>query len=387
MKLNLGAGTTCPLEGYENLDRKTGQEIYPLTDYADESVDEVRASHVLEHFEFRQVADVVREWIRVLKPGGKLKLAVPDFKWIAENYLAGKQIATLAYVMGGQEDENDFHKTLFDNESLRGLLSQCGLVDIQYWTSPVPDCASYECSLNLEGTKMGELPKLDIRCAMSVPRLGFQDNFFCWSKALLPLGIRPTIFQGAYWGQCLERALEQLANEGADWILTTDYDSIYSADTVATLVRLAATHPEIDAVAAIQMARGRESAKPLMVIKDDSGVPTPNVEAWRLQEPLMKVATAHFGLTLLRTSALRKVPHPWFHGIPNADGEWGEGRLDDDINFWHKWERAGNSLYVANRAVIGHGEFMFTWPDKQLNPIHQYPNDFHERGEPEGTWE
>lgn len=387
LKLNLGAGTSCPLEGYENLDRKTGQEIFPLAEYADGSVDEVRASHVLEHFPVREVAAVLAEWIRVLKPGGVLKLAVPDFKWIAEHYLAGENIPTLPYTMGGQEDENDYHKVLFDNESLRELLANSGLVDVQRWKSDAPDCSSYAVSLNLMGFKPGPLPEMDIRCAMSVPRLGFQDAFFCWSRALLPMGIVPTKYEGAYWGQCLERVLTQHVKAGADWILTVDYDSIYTAEQVGQLIRLAANHPECDAIAAIQMARGRSTAKPLLVMHDEFGVPTPQVEVETLAQPLMKASTAHFGLTMLRASALKKMAHPWFVGVPNADGEWEEGRLDEDINFWHKWERAGNSLYIANRVIIGHAELMFTWPDKNLNPIHQYPNEFWGSGIPEKAWE
>ena len=56
MKLNLGAGEQ-QLEGYTNLDRKTGQEVYPLSgfltdhrelDECDRNITEIRASHVLE---------------------------------------------------------------------------------------------------------------------------------------------------------------------------------------------------------------------------------------------------------------------------------------------------------------------------------------------------
>jgi len=47
-RLNLGAGDK-PLDGYINLDRKTGQECFPLA-YDDGSVDVIRASHILEHF-------------------------------------------------------------------------------------------------------------------------------------------------------------------------------------------------------------------------------------------------------------------------------------------------------------------------------------------------
>lgn len=47
VRLNLGAGDN-PMPGYVNLDIKGGVEIGKLP-YENESVDEIRASHVLEH--------------------------------------------------------------------------------------------------------------------------------------------------------------------------------------------------------------------------------------------------------------------------------------------------------------------------------------------------
>jgi 2-polyprenyl-3-methyl-5-hydroxy-6-metoxy-1,4-benzoquinol methylase len=53
---------------------------------ADGSVDVIRASHILEHFP-AQVPAVLKHWAAKLKPGGVLKIAVPDFAWIAQAYL------------------------------------------------------------------------------------------------------------------------------------------------------------------------------------------------------------------------------------------------------------------------------------------------------------
>lgn len=103
MKLNIGSGGD--VEGYVSIDRKQGKEAYPL-DYPDDSIEEVRASHILEHFPRGQVERVIREWVRVLKPGGCLKIAVPDFDWI----LAHRDDPMWqGYLFGGQSDNNDFH--------------------------------------------------------------------------------------------------------------------------------------------------------------------------------------------------------------------------------------------------------------------------------------
>ena len=92
IKLDLGAGAISP-EGFTPLGNVNGTSIFPLP-YADGSVDVIRASHVLEHFPHRQIVGRHQaEWVRALKPGGVLQIAVPDFKVIAERYLAGEQRA------------------------------------------------------------------------------------------------------------------------------------------------------------------------------------------------------------------------------------------------------------------------------------------------------
>ncbi len=384
IKINLGCGNKA-IHGYDNRDRQLGHEAYPLPD-ADESVDEVRASHLLEHFPHQVANQVVAEWVRVLKPGGWLKIAVPDFGILAESYRRGEKQNFQGFIMGGQTNADDFHCAIYDEECLRDTMAQAGLVDFQRWQTEIPDCAGYPFSLNLMGRKPPAIPKLNIGCAMSTPRLGFQDNFFGWAAALMPYGIVPTRYEGCYWGQCLERVMTTLVDKN-DWILTLDYDTICTKETVGIMLRLAHEHPEADAIAALQMSRGRDSSKPLLVIRNEEGAPITNVNIEHFMRPLIKVETAHFGLTLINCEKLKKMPHPWFCERPNEAGEWGEGRLDADIYFWHRWRDAGHSCYVANRAVIGHAELMITWPDKEMNPIHQYPADFHEHGAPLEAWQ
>ena len=65
-RLNIGCGN-LPIDDWENIDRKLGGEAYPLKSndgqpYPDASFDEVRASHVLEHFSHQEAANVVAEW-------------------------------------------------------------------------------------------------------------------------------------------------------------------------------------------------------------------------------------------------------------------------------------------------------------------------------------
>ena len=398
LKLNLGCGA-FPLQGYENLDRKNGDEIYPL-EYATGSADEIRASHVLEHFGHRDTQHIIAEWVRVLKPGGILKIAVPDFEKIAQRYLDGKQQPTEGYLMGGQVDADDYHHALFDREQLESALRDAGLDSIQEWRDSDEDCSGLDISLNLQGTK----PKSDqqplpipvamrervleraktIGAAMSTPRLGFMDNFFCSFSQLVPIGIELRKHTGAYWGQCLERCIEEWIADGKEWVLAMDYDTLYTRADVESLIRLSIEHEYADAIAPLQASRTKGT--PLMTVRGLDGNNLAEVERDFFAPPLSQVATAHFGLTLLRVAGLKRMRKPWFWDRPAGDGTWGEGRTDADIAFWRNWEQSGLSLYLANHIAVGHAELMIRWPGPDLDAIYQHPADFWASGKPDDVW-
>lgn len=390
MKLNLGSGDT-PIEGYTNLDRKTGQEVYPLAAYSN-PVTEIRASHVLEHFPHNQVGAVLRNWVDALLAGGVLKIAVPNFEWIAEAYLAEKEINAQGYTMGGQIDENDFHKCIFDAGSLKAEMEAAGLIDIKPWKSEIKDCAALPVSLNLMGTKpiegadivLSPAKPIKVAAIMSVPRLGFMDNFFCAFQALLPNKVTLRKHTGAFWGQCLERGMDECVKDGCDWILTIDYDSIFTKEDIANLIRLAQENPDADAIAPIQAHRTKPT--PLMTMNGPDGKKLAEVPFETFDPELTKIATAHFGLTMIRVERLKKMRKPWFISLPAGDGTWSEGRTDDDIYFWRRWAQEGNTLYLANRMPIGHAELMVRWPGKDFNAIHQHPSEFYKSGKPEEVW-
>jgi hypothetical protein len=380
LKLNLGSGDK-EIDGYINLDRKTGGEIYPLP-YADGTIEEIRASHVLEHFSHREIGSVMHEWARVLKPGGLMQIAVPDFEYCARHYLAGHDIPLQGYVMGGQVDGDDFHKAVFDEGALRDSLMAAGLIGITRWKSQQKDCAALPVSLNLQGYKAPE--KFPKTCAvMSTPRLGFMDNYFC-AYQLPQMGIQLRKHTGAFWGQCLTRAIQEtLKDDDPEFILTIDYDTLFTKLDVQAMLMVMMTNPDIDALAPVQASRTKST--PLMTIRRDgqniSDVP------YETFEPLTTpIQTAHFGLTLIRVKSLKQLPHPWFMAQPDPSGEWGAERTDDDIHFWRQWEAAGLSLHLANRVAVGHAELMIRWPGQDMKAIYQHPSEFWSDGKPEGVW-
>jgi hypothetical protein len=381
VRLDIGCGERCT-PGFAPVDIAQGQAAWPLA-VADASIEEIRASHVLEHFSHREVAAVLADWVRALKPGGRLRVAVPDFETIARAYLAGEPLPVQDYVMGGHVDAHDRHGCLFDAEALTEALRAAGLVGISRWQSEQRDCASLPISLNLQGYKPpAAWPK--VAAVMSVPRLGFNDFWGCALQAFGELRIRVTKHTGAYWEQCLTRAMDEAIKDGAEWLLTLDYDSVFAADDVRALQAAALGHPQADAIAALQVHRTQPT--PLLTMAGPDGENTAEVPREVFDAELVPCKTAHFGLTLLRVAALRALPRPWFHGQPNAAGEWSDGRIDPDIGFWRAWEAAGFSLYTAARVPIGHVEAMVRWPGRDMHAIYQHPSDYHDAGKPEDVW-
>lgn len=392
MKLDLGAGKQSP-DGFTPMGNAHGTSIFPLPDsIKDGSVDEIRASHVLEHFAAGEAIDVLKHWVSKLKPGGALKVAVPDLDKIVDVYKSGQDAPIQGWLMGGQTAPDDFHKTIYDQECLAESLRLSGLIDLAPWKSELPDdCAALQISLNIMGRKpapkQGTDPSLlKIMAIMSVPRLGFMDNFFCAFQALHPAGIPLQKFTGAYWEQCIERGLEDVIAEGGDIALAIDYDTVFQRSDVDQMRQIMAERPEIDALAAIQSARWR--AAPLLSMDPPLGTTADRIPPGVfLADDVTRIKQAHFGLTMIRASALKDLPKPWLQSRPDKDGRWGAERVDADIVFWRNWEAAGKSLYSANRVPVGHLELMVLWPrEGDFAVIPQLSGDYQKNGKPGGVW-
>ena len=119
-----------------HIDHKTGIDDLPM--FEDESVDLIYSSHSFEYFDRQQAAVVLAEWRRVLKPGGTLRLAVPDFEALTEVYRrAGKVEAVVGPLYGRMEISTPegpatlYHKTVYDYASLSTLLEANGFANVR----------------------------------------------------------------------------------------------------------------------------------------------------------------------------------------------------------------------------------------------------------------
>jgi hypothetical protein len=150
MKLNVGAGQ-FPLKGFVNIDPdpSTPADVHldvPPFPYADASAEEVYLGHVFEHFLPFRAKELLAECLRVLIPGGRLGVVVPDTRAIMRRWLDGP--ATVVEMPRGSFwDMSDLdqvcgvflysviqpshHLWSYDLDTLGRALTRAGFVNLQ----------------------------------------------------------------------------------------------------------------------------------------------------------------------------------------------------------------------------------------------------------------
>ncbi len=106
--------------------------------FEDNSVDIIYNSHVFEYFDRDECKEVLKEWYRVLKPGGCLRMAVPDFENCAKIYVNnGVPLSFFVGMLYGKWKMNNrntiYHKTVYDFSSLKKVLETANFRNIQKW--------------------------------------------------------------------------------------------------------------------------------------------------------------------------------------------------------------------------------------------------------------
>lgn len=141
MKLHLGCGKRH-IPGFVHVDLNPFphvdyvQDIRKLAQFGDETVDLVYASQVLEYFDRFEVVDVLREWTRVLKRGGILRLSVPNFEVLSRLYQAGFSLDYFVGTLFGRWESGGqviYHRMTYDEPTLTRYLADAGYVDIKHW--------------------------------------------------------------------------------------------------------------------------------------------------------------------------------------------------------------------------------------------------------------
>jgi len=136
------------LSGWEVIDANPGPCVDHVGDAADltrfetSTFSEIYASHVLEHFDFKdELLAVLTEWHRVLVPGGMLHVSVPDMDTLARLFLERQRFSRedrfmiMMMIFGGHVDKYDYHVVGLNEEFLSRFLSAAGFVQ----AARVPD--------------------------------------------------------------------------------------------------------------------------------------------------------------------------------------------------------------------------------------------------------
>ena len=175
MKLHLGCGPRF-IPGYVHIDVieyphiNIVSSVDRLPMIENESCDVVYSCHVLEHFHKKVVPDVLREWLRVLKVNGTLRIAVPDMKSLFKVYeKTGNLSLILGPIFGRCNYLYNFHYTGFDFTTLKDVLEQVGAKDVRLYDWKLTEHAEIDdysqayipmdkingtlISLNVEATK------------------------------------------------------------------------------------------------------------------------------------------------------------------------------------------------------------------------------------------
>ena len=158
------------VDGYPYEHVHSVRPIDDLSPFGGDSAGLIYACHCLEHFSMDEIPRILTEWRRVLRPGGILRLSVPDFDLLLAIYEAhDRDLGSISRVLlGGQDGRFNFHHAIFTARSLTQLFEAAGFRDVRAWTPGSSELTTFDdwsarqvpidgkmhpISLNLEAVK------------------------------------------------------------------------------------------------------------------------------------------------------------------------------------------------------------------------------------------
>lgn len=140
-KLQIGVGKCYlpPSEGWTNLDifESVRADVYAdmtALPFEKNYFDLIYAGHCLEHVSRLLILSTLAHWRDILKPGGTLRLAVPDFAAACQWYnKTGDLKSLIGLLYGGQNHPRNSHGIIFDQKTLTEALKKVGFKSIRKW--------------------------------------------------------------------------------------------------------------------------------------------------------------------------------------------------------------------------------------------------------------
>ena len=147
LKLHLGCGKRF-IPGFIHIDKDPyahvdyRRDISDLSIFKDNSVAVIYACHCFNSFDDLAAARTLKEWHRVLKKGGILRIAVPDFAAICRAYSRFEDLQPVKRLVTGYykgKSGVDYHRAVYDEKALVDLLLACGFSRVRrydWWRCP-----------------------------------------------------------------------------------------------------------------------------------------------------------------------------------------------------------------------------------------------------------
>lgn len=137
LKLHIGCGKRDWHDWYNidgaNLPHIDWPDVTKLP-FSDGTVDLIYACHLIAYFDREEIVPILREWRRVLKSGGVLRLATPDMYTLGRLITDPRYNIELNKILGpayGKMKMNDgfiYHKTGYDWSSIKKILFDTGFI-------------------------------------------------------------------------------------------------------------------------------------------------------------------------------------------------------------------------------------------------------------------
>ena len=140
IKLNLGSGEDIR-EGYYNIDVRNILGTNIIADvkslpFQNKTIDEILASDVYEHISHRESLDLLKHWSGLLKEGGVLIIRAPCLDTILQYLINTSNLEQIQIgieaLYGGQDYEENTHRTICQTNLTASHLESVGMTDIQF---------------------------------------------------------------------------------------------------------------------------------------------------------------------------------------------------------------------------------------------------------------
>lgn len=137
IRLNIGAGNKT-IEGFLNVGLEDHHDIKAdvrdLSIIESDSVEESMAIHVLEHICRWEAESTLREWFRVLTPGGKLAIEMPELVRCARAVIENHPDRQSQQGLFGDARGPDLmsHRWCYSEPEIAALLREVGFIKIKF---------------------------------------------------------------------------------------------------------------------------------------------------------------------------------------------------------------------------------------------------------------